>query len=101
MQLQNTQTETTMSLEKLFYQVDDFCQVFMPEWEATLVNEAIGQKPWQCQMSASKIMTIMMLFHQDHGCRVWQRAFPKRLSYSRFVEQKNEWFFPCFSLCRR
>ena len=50
-----------MSLEELFCQVDDFCQAFMPEWETTLVNEAIGQKPWQYQMSASEIMTIETL----------------------------------------
>lgn len=78
-----------MNLEELLCQVDDFCQAFMPEWEATLVNEGVCQKPWQCQMSVSEIMTIMILFHQHHHRnfkhfyqiyvgRIWQKAFPNR-----------------------
>ena len=56
-----------MSLEELFCQVDDFCQVFMPKWEATLIDEGVCQKPWQCRMSASEIMTIIILFYQHGG----------------------------------
>ena len=96
-----------MSLEELFCQVDDFCLLFMPEWEATLMEEGVCHKPWQCQMSASEIMTIVILFHQHHYrnfkhfyrnyvCHVWQDAFPKRLSYTRFVEQKKRILFPLF-----
>ena len=79
----------------------------MPEWEVTLVNEGVCHKPWQGHMSASDIMTIMILFHQHHyrnfkhfyqghGCCVWQSACPKRLSYSRFVEQKKRVVWPLF-----
>ena len=94
-----------MSLEELYCQVDDFCLAFMPEWEASLIGEGVCHKPWQCQMSASEIMTIMILFHQHHDrnfkhfyqgyvCRVWPDAFPHLLSYTRFVEQKKRVILP-------
>lgn len=96
-----------MSLEELFCQVDDFCQIFMPQWEATLIDEGVSQKTWQCQMAPSEIMTIMILFHQrhyrnfkhfytDHVARFMRTDFPRLLSYSRFVEQKKRITLPLF-----
>ena len=44
----------------LFY----ISMAFMGGWEATLIQEGICKKGWECQISASEIMTIMILFHQ-------------------------------------
>jgi hypothetical protein len=96
-----------MILEELFCQVDDFCKRFMPQWEATLISEGVQQKHWQCQMTASEIITIMILFHQSHFRNFkhfyldyigsyFRKAFPKFLSYSRFVEQKKRVTLPLF-----
>jgi len=96
-----------MILEELFCQVDDFCREFMPKWESQLISNGVQQKSWQCQMSASEIMTILLLFHAQryrdfktfylqHVQTYLKKAFPKLLSYSRFVEQKKSVTMPLF-----
>ena len=96
-----------MILEEIFCLVDDFCNEFMPEWESQLLTNKVQHKPWQCQMSASEIMTILLLFHSQryrdfktfylgHVQTYLKNAFPKLLSYSRFVEQKKSVTMPLF-----
>ena len=96
-----------MILEELYCQVDDFNQRFMADWEATLVSQGINQRTRPCQMSASEIMTIVILFHQKsyrnfkafytgYVQRFLQREFPCLLSYNRFVEQKKRVALPLF-----
>ena len=98
-----------MILEALFCQVDDFCISFMPQWESTLIEEGICQKTWQCRMTPSEIMTIVLLFHQ-HPYRNFKHFylgyvkrfmctdFPELLSYNRFIEQQKRVIPPllCF-----
>ena len=87
-----------MSLEELYCKVDDFCQSFMPEWHASLIENKIRQKPWSCRMSLSEIMTLVISFHQQqyrnfkafylfHVQKNLKKEFPHLLSYSRFIEQ--------------
>jgi hypothetical protein len=96
-------------LEALFCQVDDFCISFMPQWEKTLIEADVCRKTWQCTMSPSEIMTIVLLFHQssyrnfkrfyiDHVMCYMRSEFPNLLSYNRFVEQQQRVLFPlvCF-----
>jgi transposase len=96
-----------MILEELFCRIDDFCKEFMPLWEAELIAQGIARKTWQCQMSASEIMTILVLFHQQqyrnfkaffkaHVSIHLRKAFPFLLSYSRFVEQMKRITMPLF-----
>jgi hypothetical protein len=96
-----------MILEDLYCQVDDFCQAFMPKWHESLIDNGLRKKPWSCQMSGSEIMTIIILFHQQkyrdfktfytkHVQVYWRKAFPKLLSYSRFVEQMKSVTLPLF-----
>lgn len=94
-----------MVLEELFCMVDDFCISFMPQWENTLIEEGICQKTWQCRMSPSEIITILLLFHQHqyrnfkhfylgYVKRFMRSDFPDLLSYNRFVEQQKRILLP-------
>ena len=96
-----------MILEEMFCQVDDFCNLFMPSWETCLLEQGLQKKTWQCQMSSSEIMTILILFHQqryrnfktfytEHVQKYLKKEFPDLLSYSRFVEQKKRVTIPLF-----
>jgi Transposase DDE domain len=96
-----------MILEELYCQVDDFNQSFMVDWEATLIEEGVCKRSWECQMSASEIMTIMILFHQKnyrtfkhfytgYVAIFLKQYFPNLLSYTRFVEQKKRVAMPLF-----
>ena len=77
--------------------IDDFCQVFEPLLKNNLLKDGKARRNRKGRMSLSKIMTILILFHQsqmktfkDFYLRVvkasYQSYFPKLLSYNRFVE---------------
>jgi hypothetical protein len=53
-----------MSLLELFCHVDDFCQVFEPQWQQSLVQQGTMKGIRQTQLSTSEIMTIVIHFHQ-------------------------------------
>ena len=98
-----------MILEEIFCIVDDFCEEFMPHWEASILEQGLYRKGWQCRLTASEIMTILILFQQSgyrnfktfYTCHVQRHlpnAFPELLSYSRFVEQQGRVVMPLFFL---
>ena len=82
-------------LTRLFCNIDDFYQVFMKEWEGTLLSNQRRRR--SCCISHSEIMTILVHYHQS-GYRTFkwyyqkyvqsrlQRYFPKLPSYQRLVE---------------
>ncbi|QGP51697.1 hypothetical protein PsalN5692_03184 [Piscirickettsia salmonis] len=47
------------SLIGLFCIVDDFCQVFLPHWKASLLEHQDKQRNKPIRMSTSEIMTLM------------------------------------------
>ena len=84
-------------IEEIFCEVDDFCKVFFPEFENGLIPAPGARRRRALSMSASEIMTILILFHLSHyrdfknfylDCinRQMGSYFPKRLSCNRFVE---------------
>ena len=86
-----------MSLLEIFCDVDDFCQAFLPQWRAQLLNEGRIKRKRKTRMSFSEIMTIMIYFHQSHYrdfkayyekqvMKHLRGEFPKLVSYNRFVE---------------
>ena len=92
-----------INLIELFCHVDDFCAVFEPEWNSSL----LGNKPTSCALSMSEVLTILILF-QLSGWRCFKyfysyllqshrQDFPKLLSYSRFVEIKGKYIVPLTS----
>ena len=54
-----------MSLPELFCHVDDFCQHVEPEWKQQL-SDSSAHHDQACQLSTSKIMTILIHFHQNN-----------------------------------
>ena len=84
------------SLLELFVSVDDFCQVFLPFWERTLLQDGSKKRHRPGQLSVSEMMTIIIHFHQshyrdfktyytEHVCEHLRSEFPKLVSYERFV----------------
>lgn len=95
-----------MNLEELYCLFDDFCQEFMPQWEKTLLSEGKRKRKRTGQLSESEFITIYLLF-QSSGYRDFKhyyidevlqghlrKAFPKALSYTRFVARIPRIFTP-------
>ena len=106
-----------LSLEELFCHVDDFCQVFEPQWQQQLLTHGLKTRNRKRSMSLSEIMTILIAFHQSHYRNFksyyqqhvgeyWHLEFPQLVSYQRFVEWTPSCLFPlccylkaCFGSC--
>ena len=86
-----------MILTRLFCDVDDFCQAFIPQWEQTQL--ATGEKTRKKQrcLSPSEIITLIVHYHQSgyetfkwfyqrHLLKNLTKAFPRLPSYNRFIE---------------
>jgi hypothetical protein len=86
-------------IEEIFCEIDDFCKLFLPEFERYLLPspDAKTVRRRALSMAASEIMTILVLFHMSWyrnfkrfylDCVVGQLKgyFPRLLSYTRFVE---------------
>ena len=85
------------SLEELFCQIDDFCQTFEPQWQATLMGNGLRHRKRRRSLTLSEIMTILVSFHQQsyrnfkhfyqkHVCCYWRCEFPGLPSYQRFID---------------
>lgn len=85
------------SLVEIFCAVDDFCQEFMPSYEAQLLADGQRQRRREGRLWVGEVMTLMIHFHQSHYrnfkayylnyVRVHLSAeFPGWVSYTRFVE---------------
>ena len=85
-----------MSLLELFVDVDDFCKVFLPIWERSLLENGTRCRLRKGQLTVSEIMTIVIYFHQshyrdfkayytEHICKQLQSEFHNLVSYPRFV----------------
>lgn len=90
-------------IDEIFCEIDDFCKEFFPAFEKNLVTDGSEQRKRSLRMSASEIMTIVVLFHLSHyrdfknfylDCVIRQLRpyFPKPLSYNRFVEVQGRVF---------
>jgi hypothetical protein len=86
-----------MSVLELFCHVDDFWQMFAPEWERELLETGVQRRRRKGQLCGSEIMTILIYFHQmryrdfksyyTHHVQVYLGGeFPALVSYNRFVE---------------
>lgn len=84
-------------LVDLFCDVDDFCKVFVPEWQKTLIESGERKRNRASRLSHSEIMTIIIAFHMSHHRdfknyylglirRYHLQDFPNLLSYTRFLE---------------
>jgi len=94
-----------MSLLELFVSVDDFCQIFLPVWEAKQLEDGSKKRLRRGQLSVSEIMTIIIHFHQsqyrnfkayytEQVCQHLRSEFPNLVSYERFVALMPSVFGP-------
>jgi hypothetical protein len=85
------------NLVEIFCDVDDFCHVFIPEWEKQLIADGNIKRKRSCRMSMSEIMTILIAFHTSNHrdfknyykgyiAKFYCSHFPNLLSYTRFLE---------------
>jgi hypothetical protein len=84
-------------LDEIFCDVDDFCRVFIPEWEKHQLADGSRKRQRDSRMTTSEIMTIIICFHTSHYrdfknyylghiSRFYKDAYPNLLSYTRFLE---------------
>jgi hypothetical protein len=104
-----------LSLEELFCSVNDCCNLFEPLWHQHLLSDGHKHRHRNAQLCLNEVMTIAIAFHQSHDrnfkafyrekvCVDWLAAFPKLVSYNRFMEWMPSTLMPlsvylhtCFS----
>jgi len=85
------------SLTEVFCLIDDFCQVFEPEWEKHLLANGRKKRRRPTSLCLSELMTLAVLFHQLrfrqfksfyllHAQRYLRAEFPGLPSYQRCLE---------------
>lgn len=107
-----------ISLEALFCHVDDFCEKFEPQWNQRLLGNGLKMRKRAGQLSLSERMALVIAFHLQgyrnfkdfytkHVAVHWRSAFPKLVSYQRFVSGFPSLLLPlcaylksCFGQCR-
>ena len=67
------------SFLELFVSVDDFCQKFLPFWEAKLLEDGSKKRRRAGRLSISEIMTIMIYFHQSQFITKLKKNMKNRL----------------------
>ena len=83
-------------LVETYCDVDDFSKLFFPSWQRILLENGEIKRRRACRLSPSKVMTIIIHFHQSHYrdfknyylhyvCRQLKAYFPELLSYTRFL----------------
>ncbi|EDX83800.1 Transposase, IS4 family protein [Synechococcus sp. PCC 7335] len=105
------------SLEELFCHVDDCCKWFEPRWHQQLLTSGATSRLRARSLTLSEILTILIRFHQSHYRNFkhyylnevqehLRSAFPKLVSYNRFVEWTPASLLPlccylkhCFGRC--
>ena len=82
---------------EIFYDVDDFCKVFIPQWELQQLADGTRKRQRKGRMTPSEIMSIIILFHMSHHrdfknyyigyiSNFYKADYPNLLSYTRFLE---------------
>lgn len=92
-------------LTRLFCDVDDFCQTFIPSWKLSLIETGRKKRVRKRGVSESEIITIVVAYHHS-GYRTfkwfyqkqvqnqWTTSFPTLPSYNRFIELMSEILVP-------
>nr|WP_150140417.1 hypothetical protein [Candidatus Enterovibrio escacola] len=53
------------NLDAVFLDIEDFFQTFLPAWEDYLISSGVKQRNKPSLLSVSKVMTIVIAFHQS------------------------------------
>lgn len=89
----------------MFFDIDEFCRIFEPRFNAHLLAGAIKKRNRARSLSLSEVMTILVLFHKsgyrnlkqfylEFVCFHLRSEFPRLVSYNRFVEFQTEALMP-------
>jgi len=92
-------------LTEIFCLIDDFCKHFDQVQRNYVLPNPNRKRNKPCTISLSELITIIVMFHLSHYrtfkdfylcclCQHYRKEFPKRLSYSRFVELMPMSFMP-------
>ena len=94
-------------LTRLFCEIDDFCQGFLPHWKASVLEPPTTRpkRNRPCGLSLSEVMTIWVHYHQSgyhtfkwyylkHVQVYLKSAFPQLPSYQRFIERVPDVLVP-------
>ncbi len=84
-------------LVEIFCEIDDFCKSFEKIWAQRLLSAGVIKRVRKNTLSMSEVMTIVVYFHssgyrnfkhyyKQYVCKHLRWAFPKLVSYNRFVE---------------
>lgn len=94
-------------LTELYCTVDDFWKLFKLQWEEHLIANGKSRRGPEPELSISEMMTIAILFHQSnyrtfkhfygYVSHYLKSAFPRLISYSRFVYLMKGLFIPLFA----
>ena len=96
------------NLERIFVDVDDFCLLFEPAWQAHLIETGEKQRLKPSRLTTSEVMTLMIAFHQSgyrdfktyytrFVSRYWRNHFPDLVSYTRMLKQLQTVLVPLCS----
>ena len=86
-----------MDILPVFCDIDDFCRLFEPLWKRRLLSSGGRQRDRAGYLCLSEVMTIIVMFHSsayrnfkayymEHVMKNYSGAFPRLVSYQRFVE---------------
>jgi hypothetical protein len=90
---------------EIFCDIDDYCKDFFKDISSYSLPNPKRKRHKKCRLSASEIMTIVVLFHLSHyrtfkdyylECvtKNMTSYFPRLVSYNRFVEIMSSVFMP-------
>jgi hypothetical protein len=93
----STKEALSMDILPVLCDIDDFCQLFEPLWKRRLLSSGERQRNRAARLCLSEVMTIITLFHAsiyrnfkayytEHAMKHYAGAFPRLVSYQRFVE---------------
>lgn len=86
---------------EIFCEIDDFCKQFKQWQNGRILPNPDRQRQRECNLAASEVMTIVVLFHLSHYrtfkdfyidsilCGDLRMYFPRAVSYNRFVELQH------------
>ena len=94
-----------MNILPIFCDIDDFCLLFEPHWHRRLLADGAKHRHKPSTLALSEVMTILVLFHSSgyrdlktfytqHVQKHLAGAFPRLVSYNRFVELQRDALMP-------
>lgn len=96
------------NITKIYCEIDDFCKIFVPEFNKQLISTGNKKRNKPSKLSVSEVITIMILFHSgnfrnfkhfyiEYVNKHLKSYFPDLVSYNRFVELQQSATIPMFA----